>query len=132
MEIAAPPARVWDLTVDVESWPDFTPTITKVERLDDGDLAVGSQARLEQPRQRPRIWTVTELEPGHSFAWSSKVLGLTMTARHLVEAAGEGARNTLSVDVDGALAPMLGRLLRGPIMSAITTENQGFKSAAEA
>ena len=72
LEIAAPIERVWDLTLDIERWPELTPTITSVERLEVGPLAVGSSARLVQPRQSPRVWTVTDLQAPTRFAWSAR------------------------------------------------------------
>src|SRR5215213_5897034 len=72
LEIDTPASVVWDLTVDVERWPETTPTMTSVERLDDGPLGVGSQARIKQPAQRPTVWTVTRFEPGRHFAWATK------------------------------------------------------------
>jgi uncharacterized membrane protein len=44
---------VWAVTVDVERWPEWSPTVTSVTRLDDGPLRRGSVARLEQPLQPP-------------------------------------------------------------------------------
>ena len=59
MHIGAPVEVVWALTEDVEAWPDVTPTMTSVERLEDGPLAVGSQASIKRPGQGARVWTVT-------------------------------------------------------------------------
>jgi uncharacterized membrane protein len=133
IDITAPIERVWDLTMDVEAWPGLTPTITRVERLDSGPLAVGSRARIKQPAQRAKVWTVTELEAGKCFAWATKAVGTKMTGGHALSQTEAGTtKNTLTVDIEGPLAPVVGRLLRRPILSAITEENQGFKRAAEA
>jgi uncharacterized membrane protein len=132
VEIAASAEAVWALTVDVEGWPAITPTMTSVERLDDGPLAIGSQARIKQPGQGTRVWTVTKLEPGRRFAWATTALGLTMEGAHLIEGEGPSCTNTLTLDVTGPLASTLGRLLSGQLKKAIHTENQGFKTSAEA
>ncbi|MEZ4503873.1 MAG: SRPBCC family protein [Dehalococcoidia bacterium] len=132
IEIAAPVDRVWDLTLDVEAWPELTPTITKVERLDDGPMAIGSQARIKQPAQSTKVWTVTELEPRRRFAWATKAMGTRMTGGHQLEEHEGVTTNTLTVDIEGAMAPIVGRLLSRPIRNAITKENEGFKRAAEA
>jgi uncharacterized membrane protein len=132
LEIEAPAAVVWALTADVERWPESTPTMTTVERLDDGPLAVGSQARIKQPAQRERIWTVTRFEEGRAFAWATRAMGMRMEGAHLIEGDATTCTNTLTLDVTGALAPVLGRLLAGQLRKAIATENQGFKRSAEA
>lgn len=129
--IAASPQRVWDLTADIESWPTLTPTITRVERLDDGPLAVGSRARLTQPGQRPAIWTVTRFEPPHAFEWQTTVAGVTMTGTHQLIAEGDGCRNVLGLELAGRGSGMLRRLVGRKVQQAIETENRGFQAAAE-
>lgn len=131
IEIAAPVERVWDLTMDVEAWPQHTPTITSVRRLEEGPMRIGSTARIKQPAQAERTWTVTVLEPQRRFAWATKAMGMRMTGGHDLQPAPGGMRNTLSVEIEGALTPVLGPLLRRTMLKAITQENEGFKRAAE-
>ncbi|HBP19265.1 MAG TPA: hypothetical protein DEA08_15935 [Planctomycetes bacterium] len=126
-EIAAPLERLWALTVAVERWPTITPTVTGVERLDEGALQVGSRARLKQPGSPARVWTVTQLEPQRRFAWSTRVLGSKMTAVHELEATETGTRNRLRVEVSA----WLGFLLRRPIAQALAAENEAFARCAE-
>ena len=47
--INAPIEVVWAITLDIENWPRWTPTVTEVMRLDDGPFAVGSVVRIMQP-----------------------------------------------------------------------------------
>jgi uncharacterized protein YndB with AHSA1/START domain len=129
--IEAPVEAVWALTVDAERWPEATPTITTVERLDDGPLSVGSQARIRQPAQPARTWTVRTLEAPHTFVWDTQALGMTMTGGHHLATEGDGCRNTLTLEVTGPLAGVLGSLLRRTLLKAITQENEGFKRVAE-
>lgn len=131
VHIDAPIEVVWALTEDVEGWPDTTPTMTSVERLDDGPLAVGSQARIKQPGQGARTWTVTRFEPGRTFAWSTKALGTTMEGSHHLAEDGDGCTNRLELELTGGTAGIVGRLLGGQLLKTITTENEGFKRAAE-
>lgn len=132
IDIAAPVDSVWELTTDVEAWPEYTPTMTSVERLDDGPIAVGSQARIKQPAQGARVWTVSALDPLRHFAWSTRAMGTRMTGGHEIEATEGGTRQTLTINIEGKLAPLVGLLLRMPIRKAIRQENEGFKAAAEA
>src|SRR5207244_7694229 len=93
--IDAPVDRVWQVTVDVEKWPSITPTMSRVVRLDDGPLRVGSRARIKQPGQTEAVWTVTRLDERREFTWQTRRMGVTMTGSHLLEPAGDGCRNTL-------------------------------------
>ena len=130
--IGAAVERVWDLTVDIEGWPALTPTMTSVERVDEGPLRVGSTARVVQPRQRPASWTVTRLDERSVFEWQTKMATVTLAARHQLTEVPDGCRNTLTVDLSGFGSRLMGRLFGGSIQSAIETENAGFKRAAEA
>ncbi len=127
--------QVWALTTAIEDWPGLTPTMTSVERLDEGPLRVGSSARVVQPRQRPTVWTVTRLDAPHAFEWQAKVLTVTMTGVHHLEAEpgpdGAGTRNRLRVELSGFGSKVLARLLGATMRAAIETENQGFKREAE-
>lgn len=131
IQIDAPLARVWALTMDLKRWPAITPTITAIERLDEAPLTVGSKVRIKQPGQRAKVWTVTAIEPERLFAWSARVMGTTMTATHHLAAAAGGTTNRLTIDIEGRLAGLVGVLLRGPIRKALAKENAGFKAAAE-
>ena len=132
LAIDATVEEVWALTIDIEGWPDTTPTMTSVERLDDGPLRVGSSARVVQPKQRPSVWTVTALDAPHTFEWQTTVLGITMVGSHHLVAEGDGCRNELRLRLSGFGSGLMRRLLGGTLRGAIETENQGFKRAAEA
>ena len=131
LEIDAPLERLWALTVAVEGWPGFTPTVTSAKRLDEGPLRVGSRVRLKQPGQPARVWTVTVLEPRRRFAWSTRLLGTTLTGVHELTETVPGARNVLRVELTGWTSGLLGALLRVPIARAIARENEAFRTAAE-
>ncbi len=129
--IAAPIEKVWDITLDVEKWPDHTPTMTSIQRLDSGPLKVGSKVQIKQPGQRAKTWTVTLVDPPTGFAWSTRMAGTTLTATHLLTPSQTGTTNSLRVDLEGPRKVALGAMLRRPILSAISKENEGLKAAAE-
>ena len=131
IDIEAPAERVWALTTDVESWPQITPTVTAVERLDDGPLAPASTARIKQPGQRTKVWTVTAFEPDRSFTWEARLLGTQMTASHTVTPQQSGTSNTLVLDVTGPGSGLVARLIGRQISKSLATENANFKRAAE-
>jgi uncharacterized membrane protein len=130
--IAAPPEGVWSVVVDVDRWPERVPTVSSVQRLDEGPLVVGSRARLQQPRLPTAVWTVTELAPGRSFTWESSSPGVTVTASHVVESHPEGAQLTLAVDVSGPLSRMGWLMTRSLTEQYVETEASCMKRAAEA
>lgn len=132
ISIDAPLSRAWELTLDVESWPEHTPTMTKVERLESGPIGLGSTALVKQPGQRAKVWTVTTFEPERCFAWSTSAMGTTMTGSHQLTENGMGTSQTLTVDIEGRFSSIVGVLVRGPIAKAIAQENRGFKTVAEA
>ncbi len=123
--------RVWQLLFDVAGWPGWTESMRVINRLDDGPLTVGSRARVTQPKGRPTVWTVTELDPLHNFTWTNRQPGLSLTAVHLIEDAGDQVRTTLEFLGSGLLAP-LGSLIAGSrIRSYLDMESAGLKRAAE-
>lgn len=101
--IDAAPEAVWPVLSDVARWPDWTPTVRSVDRLDDGPLAVGSRARVRQPKLPRAEWEVTELVDGRSFTWEATGPGLRTIARHVVEPDGTGCRVTLGIEQTGPL-----------------------------
>lgn len=131
IDIQATPARVWALTVDVERWPAFVPTMTRIERLDDGPFGVGSRARVKQPMQRATVWTVTDYDDGRSFAWTARSSGLVFVGGHEIVPTATGVTNVLTLDIGGAAAPVLGRLLAPVLRRAIRRENLACKAEAE-
>jgi uncharacterized membrane protein len=131
VNIDAPPQKVFAVLCDVERWPEWTSTMASVQRLESGPFAVGSRARVRQPSLRPAVWQVTELENQRSFTWSTRSLGLRMTARHSIETKGAGSIVVLSFEMSGFIAPLAARLYGGLIERYITTESQGLKQRSE-
>ncbi len=132
IEIAAPRATVWGVMADVERWPEWTPTMTSVERLDGGPFAVGSRVRIRQPRLPTAVWTVTAFEPERYLEWQNASPGLESLAGHRLEGAAGGTRVTLSLRWRGWVAPVL-RLFYGRLARRyVQTEAEGLKQRCEA
>ena len=131
IDIDASPAIVWAHTMAVESWPQTFPTVTTVERLDDGALRVGSRARIKQPGQPHRVWTVTEIEAQRRFAWTTRARGFAMTGTHvLTPTTTGGTANHLRIDIDGPLAGLVAALAGRKLRATLAIENEGFRTAA--
>jgi uncharacterized membrane protein len=112
--IDAPTQPVWEVLFDVVRWPEWTPTIDSVERLDEGPFRVGSRAKVRQPRLPRALWEVTEVVAGRSFTWQAKGPGMKTIARHEVVPDANGSKVTLSIEQTGpmgAVAAMIWRRL---------------------
>jgi uncharacterized membrane protein len=56
IEIIAPQAKVWAALVDIQNWPLWSESMTKIERLGDGPFGMGSQVRITQPKVPALTW----------------------------------------------------------------------------
>ena len=101
--IEAPTRPVWEVLYDVVRWPEWTPTIDSVERLDDGPFGVGSRAKVRQPKLPQAQWEVTEVVDGRNFTWEAKGPGMKTIARHEVVPDGAGSKVTLSIEQTGPM-----------------------------
>ena len=126
--INAPPDSVWAVMRDIERWPEWTPTVRKIRRLDRGSLAVGSRAVIWQPKLPPAKWKVTELDDARrSFTWETLGPGMRLQARHSVEGTGNTSRATLSIQFSGLLGPLFARITRDLNDRYLALEANGLK-----
>lgn len=124
--------RVWSVLTDVERMPEWTSSLTRVQRLDDGPLTVGSTVRIKQPRLPVALWRVVELTAERSFLWATTSGGVTTQAGHTLTAGPEAATVvTFTVRQSGLLAPLVGLLTGALTRRYVTTELRGLKSVAE-
>lgn len=127
---------VFAVLTDVERWPEWTPTVTRVERLDGSSLplAINSRIRIVQPKVPPAEWTVTALEAGRGFRMMSRSPGATVVANHWAEPVGDGRRSrvTLSVTFSGWLGQVIARMMRGLNQRYLAQEAAGLKLRSEA
>ena len=131
VDIRATPQRVWAVLSDLEGWPDWTPSVRSVERLEAGPLSVGSRARIRQPKLAPAVWRITAIEKGRSFTWVTRSPGLSVTAHHGVEATADGSRATLSIRFEGLLAPLVAWLTHRLNNRYLGLEGAGLKRRSE-
>jgi uncharacterized membrane protein len=156
VRIVAPIERVWAVWRDIERWPEWTPTVRRVHRLDSapeyvpgadgpaGELAVGDAVSIKQPGAPALTWTVVEWKPNALFAWASATAGLRTIAEHRVErsaavrglhgAVGEkaGVTVTLTLRKTGALAGLVSLLTGRRIRRFVDTEAASLKTRCEA
>jgi uncharacterized membrane protein len=131
IEITADQDAAWKALVDVADWPRWTTSIDTVERLDDGPLEVGSQARIKQPGMPALLWEVTELDKGRGFVWTTHSPGVTSTGSHWLQAGPSGTTLTLTLEQHGALAGLVRALTGRRTRRYMALEAAGIKACSE-
>ena len=131
--INATPEQVWAVITDIERWPEWTASVTSVKRLDEGELRVGSQARIKQPHIPTSVWTVSELDPGHAFTWQAGFFGGTISGGHYIDAVEEGGTNVrLVIEARGGLTGIMSGWIERTSRKNMNTEADGLKRQSEA
>ena len=132
IDIDAGQQRVWEVLSDIEAWPRRIETVDVAELLTPAPVAKGSRVRLKQPKLREGTWDITVWDAPSYFEMRQKSGGVTSVASHRVEALEEGrSRLTLSVDLQGWLVPVFGRISKGVTTRYLTSEAEDMKRAAE-
>jgi uncharacterized membrane protein len=131
VDISAPVETIWTVTCDLDSWPQWSPTMDSVQREDSGPLQPGSRARVEQPRLRPATWVVDELVDGTKFSWHTDGVGYRVRADHVFQPYQDGTRATLQVVMTGALAPLLWALTGRTARRYLDQEAAALKQRCE-
>ena len=132
VEIDAAASVVWDVFADVEQWPSWTTSVTRIVALDGPGIDVGKRFKIKQPRLASLVWKVTEVNPGVSWTWRQKSLGGTTLASH--EVVPQGPDRTLvrqRIDQRGPVGVMVGLLMRRLTRRYLDLEGQGLKSCSE-
>ena len=132
IHIDAPPSVVWAVTEDVERWPEWTPTMDDVKRVDAGPFDVGSSARIKQPGLPEAVWSVTDLVRGERFTWTTRVRGIRMRATHELSPHDSGTRSVLRLEMSGLVAALLAPFVHRSVRRALERENSGLKARCEA
>ncbi|OEU96934.1 SRPBCC family protein [Streptomyces oceani] len=133
ISVQAPPAAVWAVLVDIESWPEYVSTVTSVRKDTRGALAAGSRVRVKQPGMPELTWTVTEFTEGRSFTWIASAAGVTTIGGHrLREATEGGCELELTIEHRGFLAPLLRVLTYRRTRRYVGNEANGMRLRAEA
>ncbi len=130
VEIDAPPEKVWALVNELEQWPQWIPSIKKIEKLSEGALGEGSQIRITAKSiiTVRLLMTITEFVPGRHAVMQGKVLGTRMTRYYAFEPVNGGTRLTAGGEVSGLLAFLVrrgGQALSDEIVQAAKRKIEG-------
>jgi uncharacterized protein YndB with AHSA1/START domain len=132
VEIDAEAPLVWRVFSDVERWPEWTASVTRLEALSGPGLAVGNRFAIKQPRMPRLVWEVTEVSPGTSWTWVQRSPGGSTVARHEV-LPQPGGHTVVRQELEqrGVFGALVGRLMRGMTKRYLQLEAAGLKAASE-
>jgi hypothetical protein len=104
IEIAAPPATVWGVLVDLPAYGRWNPMVVAAE----GELEPGGSARLRYRSslgvELPFAVRITRAEPGRELRWVGRRLGVRGEHFFRLETTRAGTRLLHGEDFTGALA----------------------------
>jgi carbon monoxide dehydrogenase subunit G len=107
IDIDAPVKKIWALIDKLEEWPQWMPSIKKIERLSKGPLAVGSQLSVIAKVSGLTVtllMTITEFVAERNVVLEGKALGTRLTRFYALEPANGKTKVTIGGEVSGALA----------------------------
>ena len=131
IEINAPVKKVWALIDKLEEWPQWMPSIKKIERVSKGPLAVGSQlsvmARVSGLPVK-LFMTIREFVPERTVVMQGKTLGTNLTRFYNLGPVNGKTKVTIGGEVSGALAWLAcrgGRKVSAEIAEAVKKKVEG-------
>jgi len=107
IDINAPVEKVWTLIDKLEQWPQWMPSIKKIERVSKGPLIAGSQLSVTVKVSRLTVtllMTIIEFVPERNVVLQGKALGTSLIRFYTLEPLDGRTKVTIGGDVSGALA----------------------------
>ena len=133
IDISAPVKDVWALIDKLEEWPQWMPSIKKIERVSQGALTAGSQLSVTAKVSGltlKLLMTIIELVPERKVVLEGKKLGTKLTRFYALEPENGKTKVTIGGDVSGALAWLArrgGQKISAEIGRAVKTRVEGSK-----
>lgn len=132
IDIDAQAPVVWDVFSDVERWPDWTASVTRLVALDGPGLEVGKRFEIKQPRMPKLVWEVTEVTPGAAWTWVQRSPGGLTVASHRVTAlSADRTRVDQQIDQRGPVGTLVGLFMRPMTRRYLDLEAEGLKARSE-
>ena len=131
VEITATPEKTWALVNNIEEWPNWIPSLKKIEKITEGPLGVGSQVLVVAKSLITvnLLMTITEFVAGRRVVMEGGVLGVKMTRYYELEPVGQNkAKLTAGGEVSGLLAFLVrrgGQRLSEEIVQALKRKVEG-------
>ncbi len=108
--ISASPETIWDIITDAPSYPDWDPSVDRIEGHIGPGEKITAYTKLSPGRAFPA--TVSEYDPGKKMVWESGMpLGLFKGVRTFAmqPQAGGTVEFTLREEFSGLMLPLIGR-----------------------
>lgn len=105
--IGAPVQKVWGLVDRLEEWPEWMPSIKKIERLDSAGLAAGSRLNVTVKVLFFSVrlpMTIVEFVPLHSAVLEGRFLFHTLSRFYRFEEMGTSTRVSVGGNLTGLLS----------------------------
>jgi uncharacterized membrane protein len=129
VEIDAPAAVVWDVFSDVERWPEWTASVTRLVALDGPGLAVGKRFEIKLPKL---VWEVTNVTPGTAWTWVQRSPGgVTVASHEVIPESDRRTRVRQQIDQRGPVGALVGLLMRRMTKRYLELEAAGVKARSE-
>ncbi|MGA8849849.1 MAG: SRPBCC family protein [Dehalococcoidia bacterium] len=131
IDINAPVKKVWALVDKLEEWPQWMPSIKKIERVSNGPLTVGSQLSVTAKVSGLTVkllMTIIEFVPERAVVLDGKALGTNLTRFYTLEPVDGKTKVTIGGDVSGALSWLArrgGQAVSAEIALAVRTRIEG-------
>lgn len=129
--VQAKPALIFKILTDVENWNTWTASVRKSTLLNGATFAIGTKVKIIQPKLFPVIWEITEMRDNNSFTWTSNSLGLKITAKHIIQEAGDFSIVWLVTTYKGFLSRLIYNLTSALTNKYMTMEADGLKLVCE-
>lgn len=130
VRIDAPVADVWAVLADLAQWPDWTPTMDRVEP-GPGELRSGLPVKVVQPFRKPVQYVVDAVRPGRAFSWERRAFGMREWAGHTISPRDGGSEVALTFLLTGPIGRLAGVMMRSKLSRMVDQEAQGLKARAE-
>ena len=133
IDINAPVEKVWALIDKLEEWPQWMPSIKKIEKVSKGPLTVGSQLSVTAKVSGLMVtllMTITEFVPERTVVMQGKALGTNLTRFYNLEPVNGKTKVTIGGDVSGALAWLAcrgGQAVSAEIDQAVKKKIEGLE-----
>jgi hypothetical protein len=131
VDVGASVDAIWSVLVDVERWPQWTPTMTEVRLIDGHRVREGTRVRVRQPGLPPLTWTVDVLVAGRSFSWRTGLPGGRTRATHELVPIDDGTTRVVLGLRQTGVAAVLGWAGRRRIRRYVIIEARSLRRRCE-